>query len=321
MIDALLGMVFLFFGLATVTSFLQERLASLFGWRQRNLYRALQGMLESPDDPLARNESRVLSLMRDLGGTLLSWVRKRPSGAVDLLLQDPTVRALRGKGWFGVKLRRAPSYLPREVFVAAAKRIGQDMSRGLSEDAYQILNTHSDRAIGDWFDATMDRCAGWYRRQTQLALVAIATVLVVACNIDALQVGRALIANAALRDTLALQAHEQSAAHADSAATVAAMKELLEDSGIELGLTVRCEEDDSVVSCALSRMKENLQEAPKHGLGWLLAILAAAAGAPFWFDLLARVAQLRASGPAPQRPAPSTRGRGSDDDAAGGGNG
>ncbi|MCC7073239.1 MAG: hypothetical protein IT383_18110 [Deltaproteobacteria bacterium] len=314
MIDTLLGMLFLFFGLATVTSFLQERLASLFGWRQRNLYRALQGMLESPDDPLTQNESRIASLARDLGGTLLSWLRKRPSGAVDLLLQDPTVRALRGKGWFGLKLRRAPSYLPRDIFVGAAKRIGQDMSRGLSEDAYKVLNAYSDREIGDWFDATMDRCGGWYRRQTQVALVLIATALVIGCNIDALHIGRALMVNATLRDTLALEAQAQAAARADAATTVKALQVLLDKSGAELGLTVSCDEDSGLWGCAINNVGTNLQAAKRHALGWLIAILAAAAGAPFWFDLLTRVAHLRAAGPAPQQPAPRRSKGGEDSD-------
>ncbi len=317
MIDALLGMMVVFFGLATVTSFIQERLASLFGWRQRNLYRALQGMLEGPADPLTNNEGRVAALARDLGGTLLSWVRKRPSGAVDLLLQDPTVRALRGTGWFGSRLRRAPSYLPREAFVAAARRLAPDLSRGLSEDAYQILNTHTDAEVGAWFDATMDRCAGWYRRQTQVALLVIATVLVIGCNIDALQIGRALMTNAALRDTLALEARAQTTAQAESAATVAAMQQLLRDSGVELGLTGGCDDDSGVVPCALARVRDNVRQASSHALGWLIAILAAAAGAPFWFDLLARVAQLRAAGPPPPRSAPVGGGKGRADDDGG----
>ena len=37
----------------------------------------------------------------------------------------------------------------------------------------------------------------------------------------------------------------------------------------------------------------------KHAIGWILTILAISLGAPFWFDLLNRVANLRGTGPKP----------------------
>lgn len=36
-----------------------------------------------------------------------------------------------------------------------------------------------------------------------------------------------------------------------------------------------------------------------HGIGWLASILAICLGAPFWFDLLNKIANLRSSGPKP----------------------
>ena len=46
--------------------------------------------------------------------------------------------------------------------------------------------------------------------------------------------------------------------------------------------------------------------------GWLVAALAASLGAPFWFDTLQRVANIRANGRAPDEKTPSTRDKGPD---------
>src|SRR5688572_8284397 len=103
-LDVALGMLLVYFALASVCSFVHERIASLLSLRQRNLYRALQRMLDGNVDPLESNDGFFRRIARDLGGVLLSLVQRvkaRPNGAVDVLLQDPLLRALRGRGWFG----------------------------------------------------------------------------------------------------------------------------------------------------------------------------------------------------------------------------
>ena len=317
MIDLALGLLLLFFGLASVCSFVHERIASLFGLRQRNLYRALQGLLEKSADPLDENQGLVVRLSRDFIGTIAAMVRSRRSNAVDVLLSTPAIKALRGRGWFGTHLRVAPSYLPREFFVSAAKRVGaMGMSTGMSEEAFKIVNASTDKELGDWFDATMERCAGWYKRQTQVALILIATVIVVVVNVDTLAIGRALMTNAALRQTLALEAQHATAGSAQQL-DVDAMKRALDENGRELGLGPRCrlpggatgaggaadaDGELGLVECVWNGTRAHLAHAPRHLLGWLLSIIAASAGAPFWFDLLSRVASARSTGvPSGQR--------------------
>lgn len=309
MLDLALGLALLFFGLAVFCSFIQERVCSVFGLRQRNLYRALQGMLERAPDPLEKNPSFLPRVFSDIGGTLISLFRKRPQGAVDVLLQIPTIKALRGKGWAGTNLRLAPSHLPRDVFVDAVKRLAPEMSIGLSEDAYKLLNTLHDDELGDWFDVTMERSRGWFRRQSQVFLIVIASVVVVGFNVDALHIGNVLLKNSALRETLALEAQRVSAAGQSSGVVMSSMKTLLEESGDELGLGERCKDKTGIsglVTCAFESVTTNLVDAPKHAAGWLITIVAASAGAPFWFDVLSRLTALR-SGTAP--PSPTTGAR------------
>lgn len=297
MIDVAIGLVFLFFALASVCSFLQERIASVFSLRQRILYRALQGMLEESEDPLAKNLGFLRRTLSDLWSAAKRLWKGKATGAVDVLMRDPMVRALRGRGWFGELLRPAPSYLPREFFVQAARRMGADLATGLSEDAYLIINQSTDRQIGDWFDATMERAQGFYKRMTQVSLLVVATVIVVGFNIDTIQISNTLFHNAAAREIVAMQAQKVASSERGTEGGVLMMKELIKEGGLSLGIVPRaCEEHEGVLSCAWKGFWTHLNTANEHALGWLLSILAAALGAPFWFDLLSRITSLRASG-------------------------
>ena len=46
------------------------------------------------------------------------------------------------------------------------------------------------RRLADWFDAGMDRVAGWYKRQVKYFLLAVAAVVTVAVNADTIRLER-----------------------------------------------------------------------------------------------------------------------------------
>ncbi len=223
-------------------------------------------------------------------------------GKAQAVLDHPLVKSLgRAAGRTG----DVPSYVPREIFTAAVMDVHAGASRvtpipGVQATAVEKIAELSgnDPAamkshIATWFDAGMERLSGQYRRSIQAVTRIVVALLVVGLNADTLEIGRELWEAPAVREG----ALEYS-------------KQLLE----------RCETADGQLSCpdvaasgeevALAyplgwswpkvRALENAAAILAKLLGLFATFLAASLGAPFWFDVLRRVAPgLRQAGPKP----------------------
>jgi hypothetical protein len=131
-------------------------------------------------------------------------------------------------------------------------------------------------AIGDWFDAAMDRVTGWYKRYTQLIGAIVAFVICAILNADALRIGTALWTTPTLADELKV-ANSDQVTRAIGALDQAGL--LGWSPGTSHGLS------DGIGPFFLML------------LGWLIVTGASLFGAPFWFDTLQRFVQLGGTGP------------------------
>ena len=184
----------------------------------------------------------------------------------------------------------------------------------------------AQKNIEAWFNDTMDRVSGWYKRTTQIWTVVIAAVLVLSANADTLQIARTLWTDPTLRAELVEQAkgrtsqpqssapvatpnnppppgfvpeYPQSSAPAatpgNSNAVSAATQPATQGELDELG---------QVVGWSHQPPASKGQWAD-HILGWILSIVAVSLGAPFWFDLLNKFMRIRNGGDAPEETTPS----------------
>ena len=129
--------------------------------------------------------------------------------------------------------------------------------------------------IASWFDEGMSRVSGWYRRRVKAIIIVIATAVTVTTNASSIHIAEELWRNDALRTVIAAEAQ------------------------------VAAERQD--VNAVNPEHLENLQSFPigwqqapddfsgwvKLVIGWVISIAAISLGAPFWFDLLGKVANLR----------------------------
>jgi hypothetical protein len=130
------------------------------------------------------------------------------------------------------------------------------------------------KRISAWFDASMDRLSGIYKRQTQWWSFCIALGLAALLNVDAIGLAQQLWVDPTI------------------SANAAAIKTT----------------PDYQAAFALWSSSFPVGWGP-HGaghwvwptmaLGWLLTACATIFGAPFWFDTLQRFVQLRGTGTAP----------------------
>ena len=125
-----------------------------------------------------------------------------------------------------------------------------------------------EAGVARWFDEGMDRVSGGYKRQAQLISFVIALALVGLFNLDSIDLFRALWVHPAL----AIEISARPASATDALAKLQALP---------IGWTAEGQ------FRALSIV------------GWLLTASAALFGAPFWFDLLQRLANVRGAGNKP----------------------
>jgi len=194
-------------------------------------------------------------------------------------------------------LTRLPAH-QRSALEASIKTTAPDLEgtlKTLAESAAGSIEALRDEIEG-WFRQGMDSVSGWYKRWTQAVQFGLALLLAASVNVDVIRIAEALQADSQLRHTTATQAVEFSRNQGTEQpnATTAESEAHYKDALAKLNATTLPMgwEGNSV---------EYFRQHPTWVVfGWLIAALAASFGAPFWFDLLKRVANLRGSEPNPE---------------------
>jgi hypothetical protein len=292
-IDVVIGLAFVYFILSLIISALNETIATAAGWRSKFLKKGLINMLMH-DDEAKSAEERLSQAEEELGKIFRSPL-------IAPMVPPPRIR--------GKKVhQRAPSYLPSRAFVAtlldgARAAAGAEatleaalakLPQGRVRDGFQALylragkDAHRFESLAEqWYDDSMERVSGWYKRRAQLAIWVIGLLLAVLLNADTIRIARTLWTDKAVRQSVVQQAQ------------VAVKPEKSKD---------RLETVADSVS-TLDKIKTPMGWDKKnrpHGWGWLSSLFgilltgaALSLGAPFWFDLLSKVARLRTSGAPP----------------------
>jgi hypothetical protein len=177
-----------------------------------------------------------------------------------------------------------------------------------------ILTLHLDASGGDmalflakvgaWFDEGMDRVSGWYKRRTQFLLLLVGTAVAIGLNADSIAIARQIATTKPLRDALvqgALTRVRQPAPKPIDAPDAAAppAKDGSPAPAPTIGDATADYQDLARTSLDLGWSSANR---PRDGLawlcsacGWAFTAIAISLGAPFWFDLLSKVVQVRSS--------------------------
>jgi hypothetical protein len=181
----------------------------------------------------------------------------------------------------------------------------------------QLLTGIVERSFGDvdkirtdlstWFDHSMDRVSGTYKRWTQASALIVALVLAVGLNIDTVTVAKALWTQPKLAEQLKLSPAPQASRPAGG--SVASASGSKPESANATPDTVQLlEQLNTTLPIGWPHGfwyhdKDNLLSPGEFGIalmGWLITALTTLFGAPFWFDLLQSVIRLKGAGPSPK---------------------
>jgi hypothetical protein len=178
-----------------------------------------------------------------------------------------------------------------------------DAVRGMIEDALDDAQGDVARfraSVERSFDEVMDRASGWYKRRVQLILFVIAVVLAAVINVDSFAIGQRLWKDEALRSAVVAQASKTgTCAAGNSGATTTTQAPGTEPQQTPVQKAAACVDEVKKLGLPLGWSGAPTGWGiPGKIIGLLITAFALTLGAPFWFDLLGKVARLRGSGPA-----------------------
>ncbi|MBK8101073.1 MAG: lipase family protein [Planctomycetes bacterium] len=337
-LEVLIGLVVVFFVLSIVCSALSEAWASLSGSRGRILELGVRQLLgertteffASPRiEPLCPPDRWVV-----LGNKMDKWLPRRPSyvpnatfAEVVLDLWAPRAESKNGQTLLHadaarmVRLGTQADLWTRAADGPALERQAAELiARAWSSvpadapDRPAAAFAAVSKGIEQLFAATMDRATGWYRRRAQFASLLFAVPVVLATNADAISLTKALFRDPSLRAEMTAMGESLAKSDRQDDASIQRAREVLAGlaakSELPLGWPDRRLRDSDEPAVAgrgndavERRDFDQAAKDPMKVFGWLISIVAASLGAPFWFQLLNKLVSLRGSGKAAATPA------------------
>lgn len=311
MLDIAIGLILVYGLLSAICSAIQEGLEAGLKMRAKDLERGVRELLPARD-----------------GGDLVAKLYQHPMIAG---LYEGAFRAPERQWWRRWKRTNLPSYLPSDGFAVALMDIvargeadSQDAPptgtlslESLRAGVARLQPTGVRRALetaltlaGDdltrvqanleaWFNQSMDRVSGWYKRRAQAVIFVTGFALVVALNANTLTILDYLSNDDVVRQMLVAEATAMAGESTAQAPDLAARVRQLRGLGLPLGWRVaardRAQGQGAQAQDAAAGVWSGTVQAFTTLVGWLITAFAISLGAPFWFDLLNRVISLRSS--------------------------
>lgn len=314
-LEIALSIAFIYLLMSLIASSFSEWVAQLFAMRASTLEEGIRSLLY---DPKGRSLARAF-----YSHPLIETLAKQT--------QLDFVCGRRGR----------PSYIPSQTFattlldllVPVDKDAGPKSIQQIKEAISTLQDPHLKRALliqlenaeddlstlrqnfETWFENSMDRVSGWYKRKSQGIIILFASVFVICLNVDTLTIAESLIRDRALRAYIVTTAEQRLQNEAD----VSVMQETFDK--VQLNLkSLRLlslpigwvypsgiKEDVTLPEKTIVHLKDpreiptTIQGVLRKILGLFITIAATSLGAPFWFNTLNQLNVLRLTGPKPSK--------------------
>ncbi len=308
-LEVLIGLFFVYAVLSLVCSAITELITQASGMRGKTLKQGIRRLL---GDVRTGNDSLVDKFYRHHLIASLSKKNKKPSYipsrtvAATLLSM---VRSAGGTDGEDMASLRENLRTSGERYSAVAEALGALLDRAENSLEKGVAN------IEHWIDDQMDRVSGWYRRWAQWVLLFVAFFVCAVVNADTLKIVTDLYNNPAYRKLIVAQA-EQRIAQTDPEAgsgdskdpktTLGSLREQLSEVQPLIGWSREEFEyigvlgpEDATKEKADAEKKDKTWKVVWRCLakmiGLILTAFAVSLGAPFWFNLLQKLLQMRGS--------------------------
>jgi hypothetical protein len=329
-LDVAIGMIFIYLSMSLICSAINEMIEAKLKNRATDLEKGIRELFAEQDvgSPEQKPDTAVTADQKD----------KTP--IVQQLYAHPLVNGLFRGGYDAKPIvwssywrsTNLPSYIPNKNFAAALLDVVVNPSESTSSSVITIetlrsavskmqnatvkraLDSFLATARGDidkvrgnieaWFDSSMERVAGWYKRRTQWILLILGLAVTIALNVNTLTVAQRLWTDPVLRTSIADEASAKvKAGLGDTDKRIKDNVETLEKTGLPMGWSggFAGMYGTDKTTCPSGWVYACLRAL----FGWVLTAWAVSFGAPFWFDLLNKFLTIRST-VKPQEKAPES---------------
>jgi len=281
-LDVALGLIFIYLVLSLICSAACEAIEAVLNSRSLYLKRGLQELLNDPSgkELVAEVYSHPLVCSLFAGqydpskhGNLPSYI---PSANFALALMDIVGVAKAVKGAAGSPEAET---IRNTLAAYAAKNpaVAQALLTLAHTTEFDLNRMRS--AIEAWYNSSMDRVSGWFKRRTHWVVLALGLIIAAGINADTILITNSLATDKSLRASLVLAASED-AKRTDAIASQNFQNDMqkIREAGLPLGWTGSTASSHGV--------PQTWQAWLVKMLGLLLTTFAISLGGPFWFDLL-----------------------------------
>lgn len=265
--SAAISLVIVFLVVSLLCTTAQEFVAGLFSMRAKTLEATLEKMLDD-------EERRSL---------------------VDQFYAHPLIKSLAPSG-------RLPSYIPKDQFAMAIHDMltrNRALQVGNVLPVFRILMKEAGgdevafkKSVETWFEASMERAGGWYKRQTQRIILALGLVIAIGFNIDAMRIATTVASAPPALQTNVMDEAKRLAAQTNAQANLDTLARVQ----IPFGWT----KDYRVAGDAGRWTSDWVIAWIVAFAGWSMTALAASLGSQFWFGILVRFVNIRSAGEKPE---------------------
>ena len=301
-----IGIAFIYLLFSLVVSALNEFWLSYLDKRADFLKQGLEQLLQDSDKVTQVLEHGLVdALSRKTNGTP-SYIGAEPFTAAVLdIVKAANPNNIRNIADFQASVATLPASKFKQSLTAILDAADNDLAS-------------FKKGIADWYNRSMDRVSGWYKRYAQKWLLGLGLALAVACNVDTIHIIQALSSDPKLLADTVTQAISTAKAgtagqvvttQTDPARVAQPTPGPTEDTTQNLSQLINnanaAMNKLSNVSVPIGWSQAQMQYLYDPGhfvgalLGWFLTGLAASLGAPFWFDTLQRFVNVRSNGRAP----------------------
>lgn len=304
-LEVAIGLILVYALLGLITSALTELVSQRLSLRSKYLKHALQQMLDDESNESLSDRVYAHPLIAALSrkkGKLPSYL-PREQFARAVLAQIP---GFLGSGTSSAEENKPianPTDLRDAIDKIENKKIKQVLSAFAAETDASLKGVQ--RELGLWFDDTMARASGWYRRKIGVFLLIIGAVLVIALNADTIQIARTLYLSPSLRASVVAHAEAKVAEHREVSGNDSSVdpREIVDENIAALGPLIGWSVyDQRRLGRTRPRVNPELDSVPplqwawiEKALGLVVTTVAVSLGSPFWFDLLGKFVSLRSS--------------------------
>ena len=161
------------------------------------------------------------------------------------------------------------------------------------------------KEVETWFDRSMDRSSGVYKRNAKGVAILIGIAIAILTNTDTFFLLNRLSRDSAIRSVITQRAIQQAESYPNDINVIRQAQQDLSDASVPIGWqNINQQLDLEPLNTSqgnhANAILRKIWKVIAMLCGWVVSGLAIAMGAPFWFDVLNKVINVRNAGPKPE---------------------